>query len=318
MLRFGVAGCGWVTRDFVAPALSEATYATGVASFDPDPAARLPELRAHASLLALVADPEVDAVYVATPNDAHAGVVEDAAAAGKHVLCEKPMAATLEQAERMAFACAEAGVVYATAFDQRFHPAHVALRELVAAGELGTVTAARVVYACWLGPDWASDNWRADPERAGGGALLDLAPHGLDLLELLLDSDLEELVALKQHRVHSYAIDDGAALAARFADGTLATLHVAYNHPETLPRRRLEIVGTGGLAVATDTMGQTPGGSLRLQSADGGPSREVPFGASSPFTAQLDAFASAVLDGRPPAHGPDHDLRLMRLLEPWR
>ena len=319
VLRFGIAGCGWVARDFVAPALAEATRATAVACFDPDPLARLPGLRAHASLRALVTDPHVDAIYVATPNHAHADVVEAAAAAGKHVLCEKPMAATLAQAERIAAACRRAGVVYATAFDQRFHPAHVALRALVAAGELGTVTAARIVYACWLGPDWADDNWRADPSRAGGGALLDLAPHGLDLLQTLLGSPLEDLVALKQRRVHPYPVDDGAALAARFEDGTLATLHVAYNHPETLPRRRLELVGTEGLAVATDTMGQTPGGSLRIHPAGTSQTpRDVPFAAGSPFTAQLDAFAAAVLDGRAPFGGADHDLKLMAKLEPWR
>jgi predicted dehydrogenase len=276
-------------------------------------------MRASASLDDLLADPEVDAVYVATPNDSHAEISVAAAAAGKHVLCEKPMAATLAQAETMAAAFEGAGVAYGTAFDQRFHPAHRTLRDLVTSGRLGTVTAARIVYACWLGPDWAPDNWRADPDRAGGGALLDLAPHGLDLLQVLLGSSIEELMALKQRRVHSYDVDDGAALIARFEDGTLATLHVAYNHPETLPRRRLELVGTHGLAVATDTMGQDPGGSLRFIPADeGAPAQNVAFGADSPFTAQLDAFSSAVLDGRPLPSGPDHDLRLMRLLEPWR
>ena len=87
-------------------------------------------------------------------------------------------------------------------------------------------------------------------------------------------------------------------------------LHVAYNHPEDRPRRRLEVVGTEGLAVATDTMGQTPGGTLTV---DGVPQR---FPGTSPFVAQLEWFARAVLDGQVLA--PDDDLRLVRLLEPWR
>jgi 1,5-anhydro-D-fructose reductase (1,5-anhydro-D-mannitol-forming) len=96
-------------------------------------------------------------------------------------------------------------------------------------------------------------------------------------------------------------------LIARTSGGVLATLHVAYNHPEHLPRRRLEVVGTEGLAVATDTMGQDPGGSLTV---DGEP---VPFDATtSPFTRMLEAFAARV------GPGLDHDLRLMRLLEPCR
>ena len=309
-VRFGIAGCGWVARDYVAPALEEAAGATGVACYDPDPAAALPGLRVHPSLEALLADPEVDAVYVAAPNDAHPAITQAAARAGKAVLCEKPMAASLAGAQRMLAACAAAGVEYRTAFDQRFHPAHVALRELVAAGELGTITAARIVYACWVGPDWAADNWRADPARAGGGALIDLAPHGLDLLRTLLGEELCELVALKQRRVQPYPVDDGAVLCARYAAGTLATLHVAYNHREDLPRRRLELVGTAGMAVATDTMGQDPGGTLCVLDPAG--AREIPFAPTSPFVAQLDAFAAGALPD------PAGDLHLMELLEPWR
>jgi len=299
-VRFGVAGLGWVARDYVVPALAEAQDATAVASFDPDPAARIDGLRAHDSLAALVADPEVDAVYVAAPNHRHLEIVEAAARAGKDVLCEKPMAPSLADARRMLAACKD--VRYATAFDQRFHPAHVALRERI--GELGTVIAARIVYACWVGPDWAADNWRADPARAGGGALIDLAPHGLDLLRSLLGAELEEVVALKQHRVHDYAVEDGAMLAARYTGDVLASLHVAYNHPEDLPRRRLELIGTEGMAVATDTMGQDPGGMLSVNGAD------AAFSRTSPFTALVDAFACGEMEA--------DDLHLMELLEPWR
>lgn len=299
-MRFGIAGVGWVARDYVIPAMDEARDASAVATYDPDPAARVEGLRAHDSLEALVTDREVDAVYVAAPNDRHLEITEAAARAGRHVLCEKPMADSLADARRMVAACRE--VRYATAFDQRHHPAHVALRERV--GALGTVTAARIVYGCWVGPDWAADNWRADPARAGGGALVDLAPHGLDLLRVLLGAELEEVVALKQHRVHPYPVEDGAMLAARYAGDVLASLHVAYNHPEDLPRRRLELIGTAGMAVATDTMGQDPGGRLTVNGED------VPFAPTSPFTAQIDAFANDEI--------AQDDLRLMELLEPWR
>jgi predicted dehydrogenase len=139
---------------------------------------------------------------------------------------------------------------------------------------------------------------------AGGGALIDLAPHGLDLLRALLGAELSEVVALKQRRVHSYAVEDGAMLAARYEGDILASLHVAYNHPEDLQRRRLEIVGTEGMAVATDTMGQDPGGRLMVNG------REIPFASTSPFTAQLDAFARDEIR--------HDDLHLMELLEPWR
>lgn len=327
-LGWGIVGCGWVARDFVAPGITASFNGRLAALFDPDRGAmeRLAgSLRSggdapsmHADLGALLADPAVDAVYVATPNDRHAPIVASCAEAGKHVLCEKPMATTLDEARAMVSACERAGVTSATAFDQRFHAAHLRLRELVTSGSLGVVTQARLHYVCWLPADWSSDNWRADPSRAGGGALIDLAPHGIDLLEVLLGGEWESLTAYTQHKVHPYAVDDGAVFAGRFCDGVVATLHVAYNCPEAYPRRRLELIGTRAMAVATDTMGQTPGGTLELIDAISGRRSPVPIGPAedrSPFEAQCEAFATAVLTGEPYPFPPGRDLRTFALLE---
>jgi predicted dehydrogenase len=261
-----------------------------------------------------LATPGLDAVYVAVPNAAHRPVVEAAAAAGKAVLCEKPLAADVTDAEAVVAACAAAGVLLGTAFDQRWHPAHVRLRELLP--ELGTVTAVRVVYCCWLPADWTPDgtphdNWRVDPVRAGGGAAIDLAPHGLDLAGVLLGEDVEQLTAVLQTRVHGYPVDDGALLAGRTPGGVLVDLHVAYNTPDALPRRRLEVVGTRGLAVAVDTMGQTAGGSLTLHRPE---PVDVPFAGTDPFAAQFAAFTAALAGDAPWPHPADRDLTLHRLL----
>ncbi len=327
-LGWGVVGCGWVARDFVAPGIAASRNGRVAALFDPDRGAmeRLADsLRRHrnapsmhVNLGALLADPSVDAVYVATPNDRHASVVTCCAEAGKHVLCEKPMATTLAEARAMVSACERAGVTYATAFDQRFHAAHLRLRELVASGTLGVVTQARIHYACWLPADWSSDNWRADPSRAGGGALIDLAPHGIDLLEVLLGDEWEAMTAYAQHKIHPYAVDDGAVLAGRFRDGAVATLHVAYNCPEAYPRRRLELIGTHAMVVATDTMGQTPGGTLELIDATSGLRSTIAMDTAedrSPFEVQCEAFAEAVLRGVPYPFPPGRDLRTFALLE---
>jgi 1,5-anhydro-D-fructose reductase (1,5-anhydro-D-mannitol-forming) len=245
---WAVVGCGWVARDYVIPALRAARNARLAALCDRDPAAldraaKGSDIPVTSDLAAVLADPRVHCVYVATPNDQHAPVVTTCAAAGRHVLCEKPMATNAADAAAMVAACAQAGVTLGTAFDQRFHAAHRHLRSLVADGALGTVTQIRIFYACWLPPDWTADNWRADLRRAGGGALWDLAPHGIDLLEVLLDSPWSELHALTQRRVHAYDVDDGAVLTGRFADGTLGTIQVAYNCPDHYPRRTLELSG---------------------------------------------------------------------------
>lgn len=300
MLRWGIVGYGWLARDYADPAVRSLENARLVAACDPDPAAR--ELARSRGLVA-VADIEalcdlVDIVYIATPNSTHRDLVERAAARGKHVLCEKPMATSLADGDAMFAACSRANVAYATAYDQRHHPAHLRLRDAIAAGDLGIVTAIRIVYACWLPAAWTGDNWRVDASRSGGGALVDLAPHGLDLVAMLLGDEVVEARTLAQRRVHEYRVDDGAAIVARTRGDVLAQLHVAYNHPETLPRRRLEIVGTGGLATATDTMGQTPGGNLEICDAVTGRSRALAFDeTASPFAGLVHTFTDRVASG---------------------
>ena len=320
MIRWGIAGCGWVARDYVAPAIVASANGRLAALHDVSPAS-LNRAAASFPQATPYRDPAefftaIDAVYIASPNDAHRVLVEAAAAARVAVLCEKPMATTLQDARAMVAACERAGVRYATAFDQRFHPAHQHLATLVRDGALGTVTAVRIAYCCWVGPNFQGDNWRIDPQRAGGGALMDLAPHGLDLASALLGERLVEVAALGQTRVHAYAVEDGAMLLARSAGGVLVQLHVAYNCPETFPRRRLELIGTAAQVVATDTMGQTPGGALTLTDAATGSARtlEAPGGERSPFLNQVEAFAEALLTGRPFPFPPAHDLHIMDLV----
>jgi 1,5-anhydro-D-fructose reductase (1,5-anhydro-D-mannitol-forming) len=320
-LGWAVVGCGWVARDYVIPALQDAGNARLVAlcDADADALARIPVtgVNRYSALGSVLADKDVEALYIATPNHLHAAMTEACAAAGKHVLCEKPMATTPHDALRMVSACQRAGVHYATAFDQRHHAAHRRLRTLVREGALGTVTQARIHYACWLPADWAPDNWRIDPEQAGGGAMIDLAPHGLDLLEVILGDEWQSLCAMTQRRVHGYAVDDGAVLMGQFKSGALGLLQVAYNCPDAYPRRTLEVIGTKARALASKTLGQTPGGTLSLTDAKTGEETFIhltPEENRSPFLHQVEAFSTCVLEGRPQPFAPERDVRLVGLL----
>jgi predicted dehydrogenase len=323
-IGWGIVGYGWVARDYAAPAILAGGHAVR-AVCDPTQAALVAARRAHPgaalhhSLDPMLADPAVQAIYVATPNHLHRAAVEAAAAAGKPVLCEKPMAATLADAEAMVGAAERGGILLGTAFDQRHHPAHAAMRDAVAAGRIGTPTAIRIAYACWLAAGWTvtgeGDNWRADPARAGGGALMDLAPHGLDLVEYLLGEPVREIAALTQRRVQSYAVDDGALLIGRTAGGVLVQMHVAYNCPDALPRRRLEVLGSTGQIVAENTMGQDAGGRVTHTDAEG---RTTPLpvadAGASPFTRQMAAFSHAVTTGDATFFNAARDLHTMQLL----
>ncbi|KUG06738.1 Gfo/Idh/MocA family protein [Solirubrum puertoriconensis] len=325
---WGIVGCGWVARDYVAPAITASANGHLVALCDLNPQAlaavapEQPQVLRTTALQEFIHTPGLQAVYVATPNAHHAAVVQALAAAGLPVLCEKPLARTAPEAASMIEAATEAGTLLATAFDQRFHPAHVRLRELIATGVLGTITCVRIHYACWTPADWTPQtdlgvyhNWRISPEEAGGGAMIDLAPHGLDLTQTLLGEPLVEIAALMQRRVHPYPVDDGAVLIGRTASGVLLSHSVAYNCPDNYPRRTLEVIGDRARAVALNTMGQTPGGSLQLTHADGR-TEDVAFDLeASPFQRQIEAFAEAVRTGRPFPYPATLDLHTMRLLD---
>ena len=319
MVRWGIVGYGWVARDYMAPGVDAAGDRV-VAVCDPDPAARAAaeaqDIQAFADLDAVLREP-LDAIYIATPNHLHRQAVERCAAAGVPMLCEKPIAATLTDAEAMVGAARRARVLLGFAFDQRRHPAHRSIGAAIAAGRIGTVTCVRIVYACWVGRDWAGAgrHWRIEAEQAGGGAVIDLAPHGIDLVDALLGEPLVALNGLLQARVQDYAVDDGGVLVGRTRSGVLVSIHNSYNTPETLPRRRLEVVGTTGQIVALDTMGQTAGGTVTLTDAMTGAATIVAFdGDLSPFVIQARAFAGAV---RGAAHDFDaeRDLSAMRLLD---
>ncbi len=313
-MRWGLIGYGWVARDHMAPGI-RAAGGTVAAIVDPAARARAAAdgIAAFDTVEAMLAAAACDIAYVATPNDAHLAPVRACAAAGVPVLCEKPLAATLDDAEAMARAVA--GTLYGSAFDQRHHPAHRAMARAIADDAIGRAIAVRIVYACWVGPTWAADNWRADPARAGGGAVIDLALHGLDLTQLLLGEPLADLSILLQRRIHDYPVDDGGMLSARTASGVLMQAHVAYNCAEVLPRRRLEVLGERGLLVATDTMGQAAGGTLVRRCGSDGSERALPFDADrSPFAAQAAAFMRAAR-GEPHDFSMTRDLALMRLFD---
>ena len=318
--RWGIVGYGWVARDHMAPAIVAAGHELAIVA-DPSADARATAERSGVAAVATMAElleRRPDAIYIATPNHRHLAPIIEAARAGMAILCEKPMAATLEDAE--AIAAVAGSVVYGTAFDQRHHPAHRAIRAEIANGAIGQVTAVRINYACWVDPEWQAPgagsgqaNWRADPVAAGGGAVMDLALHGLDLAQMLLGEPLERLHIDLQRRVHDYAVDDGGMLSGRFDGGALFQSHVAYNCPEPLPRRRLEIIGDRGAIVALDTMGQSAGGSAMLTCGRSGSGRPIAFDHNrSPFEAQATAFAAAVR-GEPHDFSLSRDLTLMRL-----
>ena len=322
-LRWGIVGGGWIAADYFAPAFEWLPHADLVALAEPNAERRaalqqVRPIRTYSDWASMFKAETLDAVYIATPNHTHAELIKAAADRDIRVLCEKPLATNLADLKIIQAASKAVPEQFQTAFDQRYHPAHGFIAQKIAAGALGTITQMRIHYACWVGNDWgkvsATDNWRIDRKRAGGGAGFDLLPHCIDLVTVLLKDSVEDDNLIYQHRVHPYAkeqksVDDGALLSIRTSRGILVSVHVAYNCPEDQPRRRIEISGTQGCLEAVNTMGQDPGGQVCMQ-IDGKTTTTVfpDHPIRGPFVRQLDALSRVWLYDREPPFPFANDL----------
>jgi 1,5-anhydro-D-fructose reductase (1,5-anhydro-D-mannitol-forming) len=221
---------------------------------------------AYDSVDALLADPRVQVVYISSTNELHHPQVLAAAAAGKHVLCEKPLALTLGDAQAMVAACRDAGVLMATNHHLRNAATHRKLRELVQAGAIGRPLFARVFHAVSLPPDL--QGWRIHQPQAGGGVILDITVHDVDTLRFIFGAEAVEAVALSQASgMASSGLEDGVMAVLRFDNGVLAQLHDAFTvkHAGT----GIEIHGESGSLIGRDVMTQQPVGELLLRTAAG-------------------------------------------------
>ncbi|HEX6707203.1 MAG TPA: Gfo/Idh/MocA family oxidoreductase [Albitalea sp.] len=218
------------------------------------------------SLEALLADPAVQVVYVSTTNELHRAQVLAAARAGKHVLCEKPLALSVSDALDMVRACDAAGVVLATNHHLRNAATHRKLRELVRAGAIGRPLFARVFHAVYLPPHL--QGWRLDKPAAGGGVILDITVHDIDTLRFILDAEPVEAVGMSQAAAMAkQGLEDGAMSVVRFDNGVLAQLHDAFTvrHAGT----GIEIHGESGSLIGRDVMTQRPIGEIVLRREGG-------------------------------------------------
>ncbi|MDE1948112.1 MAG: Gfo/Idh/MocA family oxidoreductase [Burkholderiales bacterium] len=256
---------------------------------------------AYGSVAALLADPAVQAVYISTTNELHHDQVLAAAAAGKQVLCEKPLALNLADALAMVKACRDAGVLMATNHHLRNAATHRKIRDLVQAGVIGKPLFARVFHAVFLPPHL--QGWRIDKPQAGGGVILDITVHDADTLRFILDAEPVEAVGLSQSTsMASQGLEDGVMAVLRFDNGTLAQLHDAFTvkHGGT----GIEIHGETGSIVGRNVMTQQPVGEVLLRTAAG--EQGVPVEHESLYARSVAAFCAALRgEGAPAATAED-------------
>jgi 1,5-anhydro-D-fructose reductase (1,5-anhydro-D-mannitol-forming) len=243
----------------------------------------------------------VQAVYISTTNELHRDQVLAAAAAGKHVLCEKPLALNLDDALAMVKACRDAGVLMATNHHLRNAATHRKIRDLVRTGAIGKPLFARVFHAVFLPPHL--QGWRLDKPQAGGGVILDITVHDADTLRFILDAEPVEAVGMTQRAAMAReGLEDGVMAVLRFDNGVLAQLHDAFTvkHAAT----GIEIHGEQGSIVGRNVMTQQPVGEVLLRTADG--EQSVPIEHESLYVRGVAAFCAALRgEGAPAATAED-------------
>lgn len=277
ILSWGIIGCGDVAEKKGGPALYTAADSELIAVMRRDKAkaedfaGRHGAKRHYDRVEDLLNDPEINAVYVATPPYVHAEQTIQAAQAGKHVLCEKPMAMNASDGEAMISACAANGVQLMIAYYRRRFPAALKIKELLEEGAIGRpITAGVQIAARYSPPATESKKWRTDPKLAGGGLLMDLGSHAIDLLHFWL-GDVCDVAAFVDTIAYDVAVENSSSVILRFRNGAQATVRV--NHNVGVGRNVMELDGASGRIELVRGLGCT---GVELKTSDGEQSFDLP------------------------------------------
>jgi len=315
-MKFAMIATGRIAQTALAPALgvSEGAELWSVLSRDANRAAefaarhgaRAPQ-PAYSDLETLLADPELDAVVIASPDGLHAEQTIASARAGKHVLVEKPMATDRASARAMVEACEAAGVTLGVAYHVRWHVGHRMLKAQAQAGRFGTLRHMRLHWS-FAAPD--ASNWRASDAMTRWWGLSGVGTHCLDQLRWFLRPGCGEIVevrSLVSNKVYGGPHDETAVVAFEFESGATGEIctSVLFAGP-----RRMEIYGSEGYAVTENTLG--PSGDGVIETHEG----PLAYEPGNPYVGEVEDFVNAVRDGRPPeVDGREGERNIDLLLE---
>ncbi len=305
-LRWGLVGASTIAAQHMIDAFrANDGEVVAVMSTNADRAAKFAHehriARATTSLDDLAQSNDVDAVYISTTNELHRDQVFAAAKAGKHVLCEKPLALTLGDARAMVAECHARGVILGTNHHLRNAATHRAMRDAIHAGRIGKPLFARVFHAVYLPTHLQS--WRIEKPEAGGGVVMDITVHDADTLRFVLDDEPLAVSAMTSHGGMSReGLEDGVMGVLRFSNGLLAQFHDAFT--TRYAATGFEVHGELGSLIGRDCMTQAPKGDVLLRSAAGEESLKISH--ENLYARSVRLFGDAVAGrGAPSASGED-------------
>ena len=313
VLRWGIIGCGDIVRRRIAPALHaiDNCEIAGVARRDAGRLAACRKAMAAAEGFRdwrdLVTADSVDAVYIATPVSRHADQAIGALAAGKHVLCEKPLAMNLAECDRMLAAADDSQGFLGVAYYRHYYPAVIRIREIITAGEIGDVILARLDAAETFLP--ASDHprrWILEKQKAGGGSLMDFGCHRVEVLLNLLGR-VKSATGTTGRVYPDHDVEDTAIVALAFQNGATGLVTVIRGGTEAYDT--VYIQGTEG-SLRVDNLNE--GGMTVSTSA--GIRQETWPGHANPHLPLIEAFTRDVVEARPPAVDGDLGREVQRII----
>ena len=311
-VKWGVIGCGGIADRRTLPGMMLADNAEIVAVMDVDK--NLAETVAQKynakyffdnedELLSLN---EIDAVYIATPVFCHKQQCIKAAKAKKNILVEKPIGITVTEAEEIEKVCDLEGVKLGVGFMMRFHSYHQKIRELLKAGAIGEIVSARAQLTCWY-PEM-ENCWRQDKTLSGGGAMMDMGIHCIDLIRYMTGLEVIEGRGFVGNQIFKYNVEDAGAAIYKMSNGALCIVDANFNIPDAAAKCKLEFYGTKGSVFAEQTISQVEGGRIEVLCADnvGGYDAKQDRGEIKPldikvqfgnmYTKEIEAFSDAVLN----------------------
>ncbi|MBQ3557112.1 MAG: Gfo/Idh/MocA family oxidoreductase [Oscillospiraceae bacterium] len=265
-LRWGVIGAGGIADRRTIPGMMLAENAELVAVMEINMElaekcrAKWGCKRAYDNEAALLADPEVDAVYIATPVVCHARQAMMAADAGKHILIEKPLASTVEESEQVVAYCESKGVKIAAGLMMRFG-AHIQnMKKAVAEGKIGKPATGYAQFTAWFPKE--EGNWRQSKKTAGGGAMMDMGVHCIDLLQYINGSPVVQVTAMHDTISFDYEVEDTSTVLLRLENGCQCVVQSNFNIPDEAAKWRVELFGDKGRLLGENVIGQIDCGTL--------------------------------------------------------
>lgn len=313
-VRIGLIGCGSITGAHINGYLKVTEKAQVTAVCDISEALaqqRAAQVGGNARIFSdyatLLAEGDVDAVDICLPHHLHKDAIVAAANAGRHILCEKPLCLTLEQAAEVKSAVTSNGVTLMCAHNQLFIPAMQRAKQIISAGTLGQLYNIRTVDAFYHNFDPKTIGWRANRAMIGGGELIDTGYHPTYMLLYLAGSAPAEVTALlSNHRLRFMDGEDSAQVLVRFADGAVGNIVTSWAQEPTPNTERFSVVGELGRLYSQ--------GSDLYVNLRGKQAEVIQLPSINTFDAEIADFVACLIEKRRPIQTEDNGISVLKVI----